>query len=101
MNAVIKFESVSKSYSLGQGNENFREMIAHRTRSIFQPSLRHPQNKLMALNNVSFEVNQGEVLGIIGTNGAGKTTTLKILSKVTKPTSGKFLTKGRVSSLIE
>lgn len=102
MSAVIKFESVSKKYSLGYGQESFREMLARSVRGVFRPSsINHLQNQLMALNDVSFEVNQGEVLGIIGTNGAGKTTTLKILSKVTKPTSGTFFTKGRVSSLIE
>lgn len=103
MPAVMKFESVSKSYSLGHGQESFREMLARSTRMIFRSSslLFNHQNKMMALENVSFEVNQGEVLGIIGTNGAGKTTTLKILSKVTSPTSGRVFTKGRVSSLIE
>lgn len=102
MSAVIKFEAVSKKYLLGSGQESFREMLVRNTRRIFQPSLsNHHQNKIMALNDVSFEVNQGEVLGIIGTNGAGKTTTLKILSKVTVPTTGRVYTKGRVSSLIE
>ena len=101
MTAVIRFESVSKKYILGYGQEGFREMLSRSARMIFQPSSVQHRNNLMALNNVSFEVQQGEVLGIIGTNGAGKTTTLKILSKVTKPTSGKFFTKGRVSSLIE
>ncbi len=100
MSAVMKFESVSKKYSLGSG-ESFREMLARTTAGILRRSSSNPQNELMALENVSFEVNQGEVLGFIGTNGAGKTTTLKILSKVTRPTSGKVFTEGRVSSLIE
>src|SRR5262245_2720002 len=102
MEAVIKLESVSKKYSLGYGQESFREMLARNTRSILKPSSPHNhQNKIMALENVSFEVNRGEVLGIIGANGAGKTTILKLLSKVTRPTSGSIFTKGRVSSLIE
>lgn len=100
MSVVMKFESVSKKYSLGS-RESFREMLANTAGSIFRRSSANRQNNLMALENVSFEVNQGEVLGIIGTNGAGKTTTLKILSKVTWPTSGKVFTNGRVSSLIE
>lgn len=54
-----------------------------------------------ALRNVSFEVNQGEVLGVIGKNGAGKSTLLKILSRVTTPTSGALKIKGRVASLLE
>lgn len=102
MSAVIKFESVSKKYSLGYGQESFREMLARSTRSIFRASSSsHHQNNIMSLENVSFEVNQGETLGLIGTNGAGKTTTLKLLSKVTRPTAGRIHVQGRVSALIE
>jgi lipopolysaccharide transport system ATP-binding protein len=54
-----------------------------------------------ALDNVSFEVKEGEVLGIIGRNGAGKSTLLKILSQVTTPTSGEIKIKGRIASLLE
>ena len=58
-------------------------------------------NLFTALDQVSFNVNEGEVLGIIGANGAGKSTLLKILSRITEPTSGKATLHGRVGSLLE
>ena len=56
---------------------------------------------IWALNDVSFEVKEGEVIGVIGSNGSGKTTLLKILSRITEPTRGRALVKGLVSSLLE
>lgn len=63
----------------------------------------NPQNskEFWALRNISFDVQQGEVLGIIGRNGAGKTTLLKIISQITEPTEGEIRIQGRVASLLE
>ena len=65
------------------------------------PSSHATREEFWALKDVSFEVKQGEVVGIIGRNGAGKSTLLKILSRITEPTSGRVRIKGRVASLLE
>ncbi len=112
-NSVISVENLSKSYRLGQINTGTfsRDLEAWwaRLRGQPNPHLRIGETdhgnrdgeELWALRDVSFTVEQGEVLGIIGRNGAGKSTLLKILSRVTAPTSGRIRVKGRVASLLE
>jgi len=112
-NSVISVENLSKSYRLGQINTGTfsRDLEAWwaRLRGRPNPHLRIGETdhgnrdgeELWALRDVSFTVEQGEVLGIIGRNGAGKSTLLKILSRVTAPTSGRIRVKGRVASLLE
>lgn len=113
--AVIKVEDLSKQYRLGMvGAGTLREDIVglwHRMRGKQDPYLNVGEandrstagtsDYVWALRDVNFEVNQGEVLGIIGKNGAGKSTLLKLLSRVTAPTTGTIKAKGRIASLLE
>jgi len=100
--SVIEFNNVSKSYHLGASRTNLREALARASARLIHPRAEKADPELFwALNGVSFKVEQGEVLGIIGHNGAGKSTALKLLSKVTFPSSGSIQTSGRMAALIE
>jgi len=106
---IIEVENVSKRYRLGQFNAGTlreeAERLFRRRRSngkIDETSGGSAHgSEFWALKDVSFSVQPGEVMGIIGRNGAGKSTLLKILSRVTEPTSGQIRIRGRVASLLE
>lgn len=108
-NLAIAVEHLGKRYRIGHAAkcpENFREAVRSFVGAPFQylrSRLRPPSEDelIWALKDVSFEVNHGEVLGIIGRNGAGKSTLLKILSRITEPTEGQAQVYGRVGSLLE
>lgn len=94
---AIKIEGISKKYLVGkQKDSSLRGSLAN----IFKSKL-NSYEEFWALDDVSFEVEKGDVVGIIGKNGAGKSTLLKILSKITKPTKGRIEINGRVASLLE
>ena len=113
MPSVIQVSDLSKSYRLGAiGGGTLRADVSRwwaRLRGLPDPNLKLGEEaksrlngqEFWALKDISFEVRQGEILGVIGRNGAGKSTLLKILSRVTAPTSGEVRVKGRVASLLE
>jgi lipopolysaccharide transport system ATP-binding protein len=110
-NLAIRVEQVSKQYRLGAigGSTLRQELQSHwaRLRCREDPNLKIGQqsqarNELfMALEDISFEVEKGDTLGIIGHNGAGKSTLLKLLSRVTAPSSGRIGINGRIASMLE
>lgn len=98
---AIKVENISKKYWIGaKSSSSFRETLVNKW-GVLTGKIHVEAEEFWALKDVSFEVKQGEILGIIGKNGAGKSTLLKVLSRITEPTSGKAEIYGRVSSLLE
>jgi lipopolysaccharide transport system ATP-binding protein len=112
MTVVLKVDSLSKVYRLGQtGTGTLKRDIyrwwAVKVKNRVDPfsvefiNHSHQKDTIWALKSVSFEVNQGEIVGIVGSNGSGKSTLLKILSRIVRPTSGTVMGKGKVNSLLE
>jgi lipopolysaccharide transport system ATP-binding protein len=103
MTTVIHAEKLSKRYRIGERERyhTFRDVLTRALRSPLSFLRRSNHETFWALQDVSLDVRQGEVLGLIGRNGAGKTTLLKILSRITRPTTGWAEIHGRVGSLLE
>jgi lipopolysaccharide transport system ATP-binding protein len=105
---AMSVQGLSKEYVLGarESSQNFREALLAFAASPFRrlrggESSRAPAERFWALRDVSFDVEPGEVMGIIGRNGAGKSTLLKVLSRIVEPTSGRAVINGRIASLLE
>jgi lipopolysaccharide transport system ATP-binding protein len=106
---IIEVRDISKEYVLGhtqRRKDNFREVLVRGLtrpfRRVANPAKAVPANdRFWALRDISFDVQQGDVVGIIGRNGAGKSTLLKIISRITDPTEGFIKMRGRFASLLE
>jgi lipopolysaccharide transport system ATP-binding protein len=99
MKPILQIENISKRFRIShelQPYLNFRDRLIQ----LFRKSTTSTE-EFWALNDISFNVEAGESIGIIGKNGAGKSTLLKILSKITPPSSGKIISRGRIASLLE
>jgi lipopolysaccharide transport system ATP-binding protein len=98
MKPILEIQNISKEFTIGHQQQPYLS-LRDSLHSIFKSSER--TEKFNALNDISFNVEAGEIIGIIGKNGAGKSTLLKVLSKITPPTSGKIISRGRIASLLE
>lgn len=109
---VVQIENLGKKYILShrdEGYKTFRDTVANAAKSLVKTfksygdsnKLSYNREEFWALKDVSFEIKQGEKVGIIGRNGAGKSTLLKVISRITEPTQGSIRIKGRVASLLE
>ena len=104
MQAAISADGLSKRYRIGQLHSSYgtlRESLVRVSKKIARGPHRHHQEVIWAIRDISFDVPEGQVLGVIGRNGAGKSTLLKVLTRITTPTEGRAEIRGRVGSLLE
>lgn len=107
MPTIISVEHLSKEYRIGTStrHNSFRDIFDEKVRLLLRaknrPAAKTAEDRIWALQDISFDVQTGDVVGIIGRNGAGKSTLLKILSRITEPTRGKAHLRGKLASLLE
>ena len=105
---IIKAENISKQFIIAHESQerytSLRDVMTQRAKKIIsfsKPQPKKSKETFYALKDVSFEIKQGDCVGIVGRNGAGKSTLLKVLSRITEPTEGRIRIRGRVASLLE
>ena len=98
---AVSIRHLSKAYTIAHDQEKHITLAETILSRLKNPLRRARTETFWALNDVSFDIKKGEVVGIIGRNGAGKSTLLKVLSRITEPTKGQIELFGRVGSLLE
>lgn len=106
---IITAENISKQFIIAHENQerytSLRDVMVQRAKKLVsfskKPQTQKSKETFYALKDVSFEIKQGDCVGVVGRNGAGKSTLLKVLSRITEPTEGRIKIKGRVASLLE
>ncbi len=101
---AISVAHLSKKFVIAQNKERYtalRDVISQKAKGIFKSSVQNSTEEFWALNDVNFEIKQGDRVGVIGRNGAGKSTLLKVLSRIYEPTKGRIEINGRLNSLLE
>ncbi|MDQ3821237.1 MAG: ATP-binding cassette domain-containing protein, partial [Acidobacteriota bacterium] len=107
MHSMIKVDDLGKRYSLGRYSAPYATVRESITKALRRPFTRFrngaegDSKTIWALKDINFDVQAGEIVGVIGRNGAGKSTLLKIISRITEPTTGEVELFGRVGSLLE
>ncbi|HYB95208.1 MAG TPA: ABC transporter ATP-binding protein [Vicinamibacterales bacterium] len=103
MNGSITFDGVWKKFQRGERHDSLRDLLPSIARNLFRrrDAMQLDRNEFWILRDVTFQVEPGQALGIIGRNGAGKSTTLKLLTRILRPTRGTTRITGRVGALIE
>ncbi len=103
MSIAVSVDGIGKQFRIGaaRSNDTLRDLIGSLPRTLMRRSPKREEPTIWALQDVTFEIPQGQAVGIVGSNGSGKSTLLKILSRITEPTTGRARIRGRVGALLE